>query len=212
MKTKEARVTIYLDIETIPGEEPRLDSFTAKANLVDPVKIEADLKAKKEKGWADQSFDPFKGEIFCIGMAVNNGSPFCIVGANEKEMMEQLEVEIEKYPFAIIVGHNLLEFDAFWLFIKGLKYRLPAVVMAMTNKNNLHDTMKMMDGPGWKKMTSLDKMAKNFGLDGKGEIDGSMVWGLVKEGQGDKVCKYCESDVGILRMCYLVLDDLGLSR
>ncbi len=211
MKTAEARVTIYLDIETIPGEEPNLDEFTANKTLKDIVKIEADLEAKKEKAWAAQSFDPFKGEIFCIGMAVDNKEPFCMVGTDEAEMMVQLETELVKYPFATIVGHNLLDFDAFWLVMKGLKYRLPAVVMALNNKNHLHDTMKMMDGPAWKKMVSLDKMAKLLGFEGKGEIDGSMVWGLVKEGQGDKVCKYCCSDVEILRKCYLVLHDLGLS-
>ena len=210
MKTSEATKTIYLDIETIPGLAPNIDDIVPDARLKDPEKIQADKLSKQEKEWTKQSFDPFVGEIFCIGMAIDDEDPFCIVGTDEEEMMRQFEEEIGKYAYPILVGHNLLEFDARWLFVKGLRYRLTSTVTTFNNTKNMRDTMRIMDGPAWKTMTSQDKMAKNFGFEGKGEIDGSMVWGLVKAGQGDKVCKYCCSDVSTLRKCFKELHKLGL--
>lgn len=210
MRTEEARATLYIDIETIPGEEPNLDSIVPDARLKDPEKIAVDLVAKQEKQWTAQSFDPFVGEIFCIGVAVNDEEPFCIVDVDEEAVLRQFEKEMAKYSFPVIVGHNILEFDARWLFVKGLKYRLPSVVTLFSDSRIMRDTMRIMDGTAWKTMTSQDKMAKNFGLAGKGEVDGSMVWGLVKAGQGDKVCKYCCDDVSTLRKCFKELHSLGL--
>jgi hypothetical protein len=171
----------------------------------------ADVLAKQDEAWRKQSLDPHKGEVFCIGVAVNDEEPFCIVGADEEETMRQLETELEGYGmFPKIYGHNIIEFDGYWLFLKGLKYGLPATVGMFSQKRNLIDTMALLDGPAWKKMVSQDKMADILGVQGKGWITGGMVHDLIVHGMGDTVCEYVCSDVTTLRECAKKLSKYGL--
>jgi hypothetical protein len=210
MKTGEATPKIYLDIETFSGEKPPLDSFTADGRLKDPAKISDDLLKKQDAGWRKQSLDPYKGEVFCIGVALNDDPASCLWAGDEGTTMKLFEEYIKRFPGANIYGHNLIDFDAYWLFVKGLQYGLKNVVTTFSNKYNLKDTMLAMDGAAWKKMTSLDKMAKTLGFEGKGDITGAMVHDMVLEGKGDRVCQYCISDVEILRNCANKLSEYGL--
>jgi len=214
MDTADLRSVIYLDIETWSGTTPLMGDIKAPANYKDPAKILQYQKDNHDKEWRKQSLDAHKGEVFCVGLAIDDNEPFCLVGEagiDEKGVLEQLDKELQNYSYPTIVGHNLLDFDALWLFYKGLKYRLANVVNAFSNKSSLRDTMKMMDGPSWKTMVSLDKMCTLLGFEGKGDISGADVHDLIKSGQGNKVCTYCISDVSLLRQCYKELSKYGLA-
>ena len=214
MKTAEAINTIFLDIETKPGEEPNLEDFEPKANLKDPEKIRADLEEKKDKAWRSSMLDPFTGGIYCIGIAVDDGQPFSFFHDDEKHMMELFDEWLSNYSFPRIVSHFGNTFDFQWLFYKGLKYKLKTVVSAFSKggTTKLIDTAPIMDNLAWKTYVSQDKMSKLLlGRPGKGEIDGSMVFDLIRKGEGHRVIKYCvEDDVPTLRECYYELDKYGL--
>jgi len=210
MKTGDATHLVFLDIETFSGEKPCLDEFTADGRLKDPVKIEGDLLKKQEAGWRKQSLDPFKGEVIVIGLAIDDQEPFCIAESTEKGTLIAFDAWLYDYMNCNVIGHNIIDFDGYWLFIKGLKYSLPHIVHKFCDKIWLKDTMIMMDGPSWKRMTSLDKMAKNFGQSGKGDIDGGMVHDMYLDGKIEQIKSYCQSDVGILRECYKALNASGI--
>lgn len=216
MKTSEAIQTIFLDIETAPGPEPSLDQFEADKRLKDPAKIAANLEEKKEKEWRNSLLNPFEGEIFCICVAVDDDEVFHFAQTmerldSEQTMMIAFDTWLANFSFPRLVGHNIIEFDAHWLFIKGLKYQQKNVVAAFMDDSGLKDTMRAMDGPSWKKMTSLDKMSKTLlGHSAKNDVDGSMVFDLLMDGQQQKVIDYCKQDVDILRRCYRKLESFGL--
>jgi len=210
METKDAIATIYLDIETKPGEEPRLDSFSADKRLKDPVKIADDLEEKKEKKWRQSMLDPYDGGIYCIGLAVNLNKPFVLHSDNEEELIRDFDEWLIDYSYPRVVGHNIIDFDGYWLFVKGLKYRAKNVVEVFSHTRMMIDTMRLMDGGAWKKMTSQDKMARTLGFPGKGDIDGSKVFDYLKAGKGEAIRAYCISDVDTLRKCHIELEAMGV--
>ena len=216
MKQSEAKTTadatsqIYLDIETSSGQPPDPTTIKAPANYTKPEAIEKYQLANADKEWRKQSLDPFKGEVFCIGIAVNDEPASCLWAGGEELTMKLLDAFLEHHPMAHFYAHNGIEFDYYWLFIKGLKYKLRSVVRQFSNKYVLKDTMKAMDGAAWKKMTSLDKMASTLGFEGKGDITGGMVHDMILEGRGDEVVEYCKGDVEILRNCAKELAKYGL--
>lgn len=216
MKTSEARQTIFLDIETAPGPEPRLDQFEADKRLKDPEKVAANLEEKKDKAWRSSLLDPFEGEIFCICVAVDDDEVFHFAQTMEQPDSEQImmiafDTWLADFSFPRLVGHNIIEFDAHWLFVKGLKYQLKNIVANFMDDSSLKDTMRAMSGPAWKKMTSLDKMSKVLlGHSAKNDVDGSMVFDLLMNGEQQKVINYCKQDVDILRKCYRRLEIFGL--
>jgi len=210
-KTEDLTNVIFLDIETWAGDKPSLEDIVPDARLKDPDKIRADKEAKRDKVWRAQALSPIKGQVFCIGMAVDDEPSFAIVGADEQEVLEMLDIELAAYSFPKIVGHNLYDFDALFLYYKGLKYRMKNVVNAFSDKTNLIDTMVLLNGTSWKTMTSLDNMAKLLlGRSAKDDITGKDVHDLILAKQGDRVLEYCKNDVKILRDCYRVLNSMGI--
>ena len=207
------RQKVFIDIETFGGEKPSLDSLTADKRLKDPAKIEADLLAKQDKEWRGQALDPLKGVVYCIGYAIDGEKAECLYYEDEKELLTQFEEALVDVSYPTIIGHNLMGFDAYFLYIRALKYGMPSLVSYFSDKHgvSLVDTMLLMDGPAWKKMVSLDKMAKLFGLDGKGDISGADVHDMVLAGKTEEICNYCKSDVEILRNCYNHLVSCGVT-
>jgi len=218
IKTKDLIANIFLDIETSPCEEPRLDSFAPKANLVDPVKIARDLEEKKDKAWRASMLDAFSGEIFCIGLALNEDEAFAITGTDERELMQSFNEWLKDFSFPKIYAHFGSTFDFQWLWYKGLKHKCPTVVNMFSKGSGLSkliDTAKIMDNLGYKEYVSLDKMHKLlFGVPAKNMgVDGSKVFDLIMQKKGDEVIKYCvEEDVPALRRCCKELDQYGLLR
>jgi len=213
-KTEDLTNVIFLDIETWAGDKPPIELFEPKANLVDPLKILKDVEEKQDKAWRAQSLNPLVGEVFCVGLAVDEGEPFVIVGTDEQETLEMLDIELHNYSWPKVVAHNGFDFDFLFLFYRGLKYRMKRVVDLFSQKGpHLIDTMKILDGTSWKTMTSQNNMSKLLlGRSGKGGITGKDVHDLILKGEGDRVLNYCKEDVRVLRDCYRVLESLGLHR
>jgi len=215
MKTADVIADIFLDIETAPCPEPDIKSFTAKANLVDPVKIQADLEEKKDKAWRASMLNPHEGEIFVIGLGVNDDNTFGITGTDEKELMESFDEWLQGYNFPRIYAHFGKSFDFNWLFYKGLKYKLHTVVNMFAKGGGgakLIDTAIVMDNHDYKTYTSLDKMHRLLtGEPAKSTIDGSMVFDLIRDKKGDDIINYCiNEDVPALRRCVRRLSEYGL--
>ena len=57
------------------------------------------------------------------------------------------------------------------------------------------DVMKMGTFHQYGKFVSLDNLCKFFGFEGKGDIDGSQVYPMYKEGKIEEIAEYCRQDV-----------------
>lgn len=205
---------IYLDIETIPGQSPWIEEYVA-SKIKPPGTIK---KAESIAKWYDESFEEAKAEamgktsfdgglcqIVCIGCAIDDEEP---VSFSAKNMAEEHTMLIEFYAWLKnkdtfgmrFVGHNIAGFDLRVLrqrsIVLGIKPPEGIPFNAKPWELNPFDTMVQWDQ---KNMTSLDKLARIFGIHGKDGIDGSMVYPMWLEGKHEEIAAYCRDDVRITR-------------
>lgn len=212
---------IYLDIETIPGQSPGLKKEIA-ADIKPPANYsKADTIAKWEietkpdlieKAWRDTSFVGDRGEIICIGSAIDSTVPQTQIrklGESESDLIVSFfdalsdSVEALRGRSPCWVGHNVRDFDLRFIYqrcvILGIRppFRLPHD--ARPGSDALFDTMTAW--AGWGGRISLARLCKALGLPSKGSeigdehMDGSKVWPFVQAGRYDDIARYCAGDV-----------------
>lgn len=212
---------LYLDIETIPAQteaaKARIASTVkAPGNIKKPESILAWEKDSKEAAVQEAidktSFDGGLGHVCCIGWAINNSSAV-YVSMSEK----QTESEILGIFFAIIeasggvygkahtvVGHYISGFDIRFLTQRAivLGIRLPNwwPHEAKPWGDEIFDTM--VKWAGAKGTVSLDNLCFALGIEGKGDVDGSMIAQMFKDGKHDEIAAYCCDDVERVRQVH----------
>jgi len=227
---------LTFDIETLPCTDPNFiasvaETITAPAQYKKPESIAEWLKDNKEQATKDAvaktSFDGLYGSIACIAYAFDDGEVFSVdlnISGNEKTMLEHFYSHVfdmicTDYHGGVasqnltICGHNVAGFDLPFLkhrsIILGIKPP-PAMLKAMSAKpwdNCIADTMLLWSSDSQKRV-SMDKLCKAFGLEGKGDFDGSMVadtWPVDPK----KVIDYCKDDVLRTRAMYKRLTFAG---
>lgn len=212
---------IYLDIETIPGSNPLILDYI-KANLKPPAQMK---KAETiDKWWTEKSeqaaveimqaggLHAEYGEIACIGMAVGDGDVKVLAEKDEyttlnlfmRELYNAVGDNDGRLP--VFVGHNSNQFDLPFIYRRAVCCKVPTPEFFPTPpeikawSERLNDTMVMWSGI--KERISLDRLAFALGMNGKGDIDGSMVAGLWANGEKQRVIDYCKADVGLTRKIY----------
>lgn len=220
---------LTLDIETLPATDENLIAEIAatvkapgqykKAESIAEWFATEGAKAINE-AIAKTSFDGLYGSIACICYQFDDGEVFsvdCNRSGNEKTMLEHFyshvfDMVCTEYHDGIasqnltVCGHNIAGFDLPFLkhrsIILGVKPPV-ALLKAMNAKpwdTCIADTMLMWSSDSQKR-ASMDKLCKAFGLEGKGDFDGSMVaetWPVDHQ----KVIDYCKDDVRRTRAMY----------
>lgn len=218
-------IPLDFDCETIPSQLPWVREFIAE-NISPPknIKLEASKEAwMKDKAPAaidDQlaktSFNGAVGEIICIGYGIDDGD-IELVGRkleeSEGDMIQNFIDRVASFkvgghtetaPKLQWCGHYITGFDLHFLWqrcmVHGIKlpFDIPHTVKPW--HPDVFDTCHewKMDTSGF---GSLDAALKCLGIESlnDGSIDGSMVWGLIQDGEYDKVFNYCKGDVGDAR-------------
>lgn len=209
---------LYLDIETIPAQ-----TDAAKERVASTVKPPAQMKkadtiaawekeqkaAAVEEAIAKTSFDGGMGHVCCIGFAINDGQ---IHSESVKTLLEERKaieafievVEISRHngwENIQIVGHFVAGFDLRFLTQRAivLGVRLPRWWPRDPKpwSNEVFDTMVAWAGA--KGSISLDALCFSLGLEGKGDVDGSMVAQMWADGKHDEIGSYCRDDVARVR-------------
>ena len=218
---------LYLDIETLPTSSPEFiaqasASVTAPAQYKKPESIAEWMRDNKEQAVKDivakTSFDGLYGSIACICFAFDDGDVHqvnCING--EEKMLRDFYFSVSQVSSIqyvggstsipmVVCGHNVAGFDLPFLkhrsMINGAKP--PSLLLKAMNAkpwdNCIADTMLMWSSDSQKRV-SMDKLCKAFGLQGKGEFDGSMVADTWPH-DPQKVIEYCKDDVRRTREIY----------
>jgi len=151
------------------------------------------------------AFDGAMCHIVSVATAFDSGGEtHNIHGVSlEYDMIENVFELINSKNTPVFIGHNIINFDLRILkqraMILGIK--LPSALKRDFKPwgSDAYDTMLRWDA---KNYTSLDKLAKAFGVKGKGDIDGSMVWDMWKAGKYDEIVEYNAQDVKIVREIY----------
>lgn len=215
---------IYLDIETIPaqsqGKKDRIAaSVKAPGTLKKPDSIAAWEKDTKPQAVIEAidktSFNGAYGHICCIGWAVDDklSQSYSMVDFSEDEEAEMIdkffgalrrEKNINYIDIATIVGHYVAGFDIRFLMQRAivLGVRLPSWWPKDPKPwdKNVFDTMTAWAGA--KDTISLDNLCFALGIEGKGDIDGSMISQLWNEGRHEEIALYCRQDVDRVRQIH----------
>lgn len=208
---------LYLDIETLPASDPAI-----LAQIAADVKPPAAMKkaetiaaweaSDKEKAVAEAvsktSFDGGYGRVCCIGWAWNDDKPntFHLDGAMEESAVlagfaSLISAARPSFEMPVIVGHYVADFDLRFLWQRAFSIgvQMPAWWPRDPKpwSKEVHDTMAMWAGN--KGSISLDRLCRVLGVQGKGEVDGSMVASMFERGEYDAIAEYCMADVERVR-------------
>lgn len=217
-------MNIYLDIETIPCQRPgfrealradlqaeadeRKAECRAPANYKDEAKIaeflaaarqkiDDDIEAEVEKQCRATALDGTFGEVFCVAIAVEDGpvTVYDLPGA-----LDALAAARDPRDAPCIIGHNVpFDIRFIWQRARILKLDIPQwwPIRAKPWEDAIYDTMIQWAGVG--NRIKLDKLCRAFGIDGKGDIDGSKVYDYWLAGRHDEIRAYCIGDVERVR-------------
>ena len=206
---------LYIDIETIPSQQKWVADEVEKT-VKPPATIKKDESKQKwyEENYAAAfgdkmgkcSFDGAMSHIITIGYAVNDGEAVVFHAdheAKEREILEGFIVATNNVKYPTIIGHNVTGFDMRMIRQRCLVLGIPlSKNMPWDAKpwdKNPYDTMMQWDG---KNFISQDRLAKAFGIKGKGDVDGSMVYPMWKAGKHKEIAQYCKDDVETVRKIY----------
>lgn len=211
---------LVFDVETVPSQ--RTDAL---AEFRDTVKAPAQYKkadsiaawlaenrdAEAEDAWLKTSFDGGQGQIVCIGFAVDDEPARCIAvkdlsPASEREVLQGFFNALANLGTGTLcIGQNLIAFDLpfIWKRCMVLKIKPPFWFPRSPKpwSEFVADTMLMWD-PTQRTGSSMEKICRALGIEGKGDMDGSKVWPAVRDGRMDEVAAYCRGDVERTRQMY----------
>lgn len=193
----------YFDVETIPDQsegalERAKEYVKIPSNYKNPDTIAAYIEENAQEAWERTALDGWKGHVACI---VSNGTIFSIEDVrDEKSLLRTFFSSLQESTF---VGHNIISFDIPFLTKRALVLgvKLPPEHIWPRNlkpwDNRVFDTMLQL-GNG-KEFISLDNLARNLGIKGKGNTTGAQVHYMWKNGLHDEIAEYCSDDVRIVR-------------
>ena len=196
----------YLDIETLPGpDKPDVSSVKVPANYKDEAKIKAYQEEHLEEEYRRQSLDSMKGEILCIGYALDDAPVEVICFDTEYETLcgfqNVLKTAMGQYSEPVqFIGWGNRNFDMPFLWRKAIKYQLTALKKAINRdrRGNILDLMEIWSAE-YRDYRKLDDVAKFLGIPGKEGMNGSQVYGYYLKGRIEEITLYCQRDVEIIR-------------
>lgn len=216
---------VYMDIETVPAQDPAIRSelaaaVTAPAKYSKPESIaewlEANREAEAEAAWLKTSFDGGAGQVCVIGWAVEDGAA---ISMQVDDLSRDAEREVLACWFdwltklyagtsgtrPCLIGHNIIGFDLPFLWKRAMVLNVkPPLWFPRSPKpwsDVVADTMLLWDSTQ-RAGGSMDRLCRLFGMEGKGDMDGSKVWPMVRDGKIDAVAEYCRGDVERTRAIY----------
>lgn len=164
--------------------------------------------------WRKTSFDGASGQIAVIGLALGDEEPETFHSedwANDEAKVLRLAFERMADVYSpqsdrrpVFIGHYITGFDLRFMFQRAvvLGIKPPSIIPfhARPWDDAVFDTMTRWAGHNGS--VKLDALCAALGIPGKGGVDGSMVWGMVRDGRIGEVATYCAGDVRMTRAAY----------
>jgi hypothetical protein len=211
-------MNLYLDIETLPTSDAAMikaisETVTVPGNYKKPETIAEWEREQKpalvKEAIAKTSFDGAFGHVCAIGWAFDDEEPTVELAHpdNEDTLLSVFISSVNKwigpnyFIAPTIVGHNVVNFDIRFLWQRAivLGVRMPQWFPRDPKpwSNEAFDTMTAFAGA--RNTIGMERLCLALGMEGKGEIDGSMIADLWARGELEKVRAYCAADVARTR-------------
>lgn len=221
---------IYLDIETLPTEDPAImdeiaAGVTPPGNMTKEETI-AKWSAEKRPELVENAIDKTAlgpvipphialGRVLCIGYAIDDSTPEVMVARtaeDESEIIMEASHLILSTQRAMVVGHNVREFDLRYLAQRSAILGLTESTFCVDDMPAHFDTMLTWTGH-YTRHVSLDWLCRVFKIPGKSETDGisgADVARLYRAGEIDRIAEYCKNDVERTRKVFkrMTLQDM----
>lgn len=217
---------LFIDIETIPDQregaaQAATSRIQAPSNYKDPDKIKAYVAEKGAEAWRKTSLDGSYGQVYCIGVALDDEPAGVFVAEDYSPEAEAalLEEFWESLPIpktrVTWVGHNVLGFDLPFLWkrhvIRQVQPRLPIPYNAGAWSDEIEDTMLMWTGQRTQFM-KLDELLSVLGIPSGDPIEGSEVWDWLEKGEKQVVVEHCVRNVDETRQAWIRMKRATLRR
>lgn len=205
-------MNLYLDIETIPSQDPALFAkFRAEvappASYKKQESIDEWMRENADRVAQDQvdktGLDPAHGHICTIAWAWNEGGVKVQHAETVDDEAALLQALFDDMPSELwekprLVGHYISGFDIRFILCRAvvLGVRIPVVFPRDPKpwSDSVFDTMTAWAGP--RDRISMDNLCAALGLEGKGDgLDGSQVAQAWRDGRHDEIAAYCARDV-----------------
>jgi len=217
---------LYLDIETIPSQDikPDPDMVEPPGNYKNPDTIKAYQEAKADEVYRKLSLNPLWAQVIVISAAYGDEDIVVTYGEDEQSIFNEFDKYLSSLSLSpqstkdlikqspdtwTIVGYNIREFDAPILFLRAKKYGCKNIERLLRDLSRydrrIEDVMQMALPTMGKQYLKMDELCKFFGIEGKGDIDGSMVYDYYLEGKIKDIADYCSKDVQRTRELYNIL-------
>jgi DNA polymerase elongation subunit (family B) len=203
---------LYLDIETIPTQSPEIRESIAQ-NIMPPARMskaetiaqwEVNEKRKVvDEAIAKTALDGAYGSICCIGFAFDDWSVHSISMPSHSEaaLLERFVLDVEDgvpdWATPTIVGHNVVGFDIRFIWQRAiiLGVRMPKWFPRDPKPWGFETFDTMTAFAGQRGTIGLDRLCQVLGIEGKGDVDGSMIGQMYAEGRHEEIAAYCRADV-----------------
>jgi predicted PolB exonuclease-like 3'-5' exonuclease len=210
-------MNVFLDIETIPWQ-----AADARARLAAEVKPpatmskpetlarwrEEDLPGLVEEAYRKTAFNGARGQVVAVAWAFGDdpAEHYDVADLSpeaERKMLVAFFREVRTITCPTFIGHNI-QFDLGFLWKRAVILGVEPPRSLPRNPKpwdkSIVDTMHLWAGD--RGYVTLDQLAADLGIPGKGDVDGSMVWDLVQAGKLAEVAAYCRDDVELTRRCF----------
>lgn len=204
---------LYLDIETIPTQDPEVIAAIAAdvkppASMSKPetiAKWEAEQKpAAVKEAIHKTGLNGGLGHVCCIGWAFHNDKPQALIMESVDEEADLLRRVIgfldetrSHLAQTVIVGHNVAEFDIRFLWQRAIVLGIEMPRWFPRDPKpwggEVADTMTMWAGA--RNMIGMDRLCGYLGLDGKGVISGADIADRWAAKDFANIATYCADDV-----------------
>jgi len=219
--------TLYIDIETIPGPESGKDAIEVSPPKTLKVQKSIDtwwaekFDAAKEEAYRKQSFNGGYGQVCAFSFAVDDGE---VLGSSATRRDGEVSVilgtfamidnALDGHSNPYVCGHFISGFDLRFLMRRCVVLGIDMPLWLQTTANakawdaRVRDTMQLWCGN--RDTIRLDELCTILGIEGKGDVDGSMVYDMWLAGEHEKIGEYCSQDVEKVRAINRKFLEVGL--
>jgi len=203
---------LFFDIETIPaGEKLAINDVNPPGNMSKPETIakwyQEQAPGVIEEEYRKRSVIPYRCQVICLAMAIDDESPLCHIGSEEeifKSFNDSFKEKVSSQQEAVTwVGFNIKGFDLPIVRQRAFKYNLEHLKLNHLKKydNRIFDIMERFLFPATGYI-SMKEVAEFLGVKVKEGIDGSKVYDMWLSKREQDIYDYCTSDVVATRDIY----------
>lgn len=204
---KELYDVMFVDIETVANESAikLIDDPKPAKNLVDPVKIAADIAAKKQDIIDHAPLDSDYGRIAAIGYAIGRNGEI-VTNLVSKKNSEKAVLSDFWLQYAIVhgrsAGYNIMSFDIPFIMKRSFDLGVRPSILPHLSKYRSDPTVDLymlLCNWDYTKGHKFKFICKRYGIKVEAEgVDGSQV----KDMSPEELKLYLHSDVAATRELY----------